>query len=212
MMKRMGQIILKRIVFFSTFAFYLLKTIKMKISNNKFVSVCYDLNVGEGEERELMEQATTEVPLSFIFGMGMMLETFEKNIYGLGTGDKFSFTLNPEDAYGEYQEDRVVELPKNIFEVDGKFDSERISEGQTLPMMDSDGNRLTGSVLEVSDSTVLMDFNHPLSGEILHFEGEILDVHEPTAEEIAGFSSGCGGGCGGGCGDSCGCDGCGDEE
>ena len=180
----------------------------MKISNDKFVSLRYDLNVGEGDERELMEQATAEQPLSFVFGMGMMLEAFEKNIYGLSTGEKFSFTLNPEDAYGEYHEDRAVELPKNIFEVDGKFDSERVSEGQMLPMMDTEGNRLTGAVLEVTDSMVLMDFNHPLAGETLHFEGEVLDVHEPTAEEIAAFSSGCGGGCSCGCneGEDCDCE------
>ncbi|MDR3061456.1 MAG: FKBP-type peptidyl-prolyl cis-trans isomerase [Dysgonamonadaceae bacterium] len=171
----------------------------MKISNNKFVSLCYDLNVGEGNERELMEKATEEQPLSFIYGMGMMLDSFEKNIYGLETGNKFSFILKPEEAYGEYEEGRVVELPKNIFEIDGKFDNERVSEGQMLPMIDSDGNQLMGAVLEISDNTVLMDFNHPLAGEILHFEGEILDVHEPTNEEIASFTSGCGGGCNGGC-------------
>ncbi|MDR1369225.1 MAG: FKBP-type peptidyl-prolyl cis-trans isomerase [Dysgonamonadaceae bacterium] len=183
----------------------------MKISNNKFVSLCYDLNVGEGEERELMEQATIELPLNFIFGMGMMLETFEKNIYGLGSGEKFSFILAPKEAYGDYLEDRLVELPKNIFEIDGKFDNERVSEGQILPMMDSDGNRLHGAVLEVTDNIVLMDFNHPLAGETLHFDGEILEVHEPTAEEIAAFTSGCGGGCGEGCscGESCDCDDCG---
>ena len=191
----------------------------MKISNDKFVSLRYDLNVGEGEERELMERASAEQPLSFIFGMGMMLETFEKNIYGLGIGEKFSFTLKPEEAYGEYYEDRVVELPKNIFEVDGKFDTERVSEGQMLPMMDNEGNRLTGAVLEVTEKEVLMDFNHPLAGEILHFEGEVLDVHEPSAEEIASFTSGCGGGCdcssGNGCDcnenskdDNCDCSGC----
>ncbi len=179
----------------------------MKVSNNKFVSLCYDLNVGENGELELMEQATVEQPLNFLYGMGMMLDAFEKNIFGLGKGEKFSFTLVPEEAYGVYEEERVVELPKNIFEVDGKFDSERVSEGQMLPMMDSEGNRLTGSVLEVKDDIVLMDFNHPLAGETLHFGGEIIDIHEPTAEEIAGFSSGCGGGCGDGC--SCG-DGCGD--
>jgi FKBP-type peptidyl-prolyl cis-trans isomerase SlyD len=176
----------------------------MKISNNKFVSLCYDLNVGEGEERELMEQATVELPLNFIFGMGMMLETFEKNIYGLGSGEHFSFTLKPEEAYGEYLEERIVELPKNIFEIDGKFDDERISEGQMLPMMDSEGNRLTGAVLEITDNTVLMDFNHPLSGEILHFTGKILDVHEPTPEEISTFASCCGGSCS--CENDCSCD------
>ena len=180
----------------------------MKISNDKFVSLRYDLNVGEGDDRELMEQATAEQPLSFVFGMGMMLDTFEKNIYGLSTGEKFSFTLKPEEAYGEYFEDREIKLPKSMFEIDGKFDSERVFEGQMLPMMDTEGNRLTGSVMEVTDSEVLMDFNHPLAGETLHFEGEVLDVHEPTAEEIAAFSSGCGGGCSCGCneGGDCDCD------
>jgi len=173
----------------------------MKISNDKFVTLRYDLHVGEGGERELMEQATEDHPLSFIFGMGMMLEAFEKNIFGLSAGEKFSFSLKPEDAYGEYIDDRYIELPKNIFEVDGKFDSERVVEGQMLPMMDADGNQLTGAVMEITESSVFMDFNHPLSGENLHFEGEVLDVHEPTAEEIAAFTSGCGGGC------SCGCDG-----
>ncbi len=181
----------------------------MKISNNKFVSLTYDLNVGEDEERELMEKVTDEQPLNFIYGMGMMLESFEKQVFGLQEGDAFSFSLTPKNAYGERDEERMVELPKSVFEIDGKFDKERISEGQMLPMMDSDGNRLMGAVMEVTDSHVLMDFNHPLSGEHLHFSGQILDVHEATAQEIAAFTSGCGGGCGGHCSsDGCDTEGC----
>lgn len=180
----------------------------MKISANKYVAVIYDLNVGEGEERELMERATPEVPLTFLYGAGAMLPAFEEALNGLGVGDKFEFSIKPEDAYGEYVDEHVIELPKNIFEVDGKFDDEMIKEGNTVPMMDSDGRRMNGSVLEVKDNIVVMDFNHPLAGETLHFSGEVLDVHEPTAEEIAALSGqadGCGsgcGGCGGGCGDS----------
>ena len=60
-----------------------------------------------------------------------------------------------------------------------------IKEGNTVPMMDSNGNRMNGSVLEVKEDVVVMDFNHPLAGETLHFNGEVIDVHEPTAEEIA---------------------------
>ncbi len=192
----------------------------MKITENKFVAVTYDLCVGE--ERELMERATNEVPLKFIFGMNMMLPAFEKALKGLGVGDTFSFSIAPEDAYGEYKEEHVLELPKNMFEVDGKFDEEMIQEGKTVPMMDSDGNRLNGSVLEVKDDIVIMDFNHPLAGETLLFEGVVIDVHEPTVEEITELTApagGCGGcgcdGCGGGCDDQhnhdghCGCGGCG---
>jgi len=181
----------------------------MKISDEKMVSLTYDLTViNEEGEKELMERATKSQPLTFLFGMGMMLEAFEKNIEGLNVGDKFSFVLNPEEAYGDYIEAHVVNLPKKLFEVDGKFDSERVSEGQTLPMMDAQGNRMVGSVLEVQQDIVVMDFNHPLAGETLHFDGEVIDVHEPTEEEMNAFSQedecgGCGGSEGGGCGGCC---------
>ena len=178
----------------------------MKISKNKSVSVTYDLNVGEGEERELMERATMEHPLKFIFGSGSMLPAFENNLKELEKGGKFSFTVTPEDAYGEYREDFVVEVPKKAFEVEGKFDDEYVKEGATLPMLDSNGGRMMGSVLYIKDDLVVMDFNHPLAGETLHFDGEVLDVHEPAEEELIAFNESMQGG---GCSDGCeGCDGC----
>jgi FKBP-type peptidyl-prolyl cis-trans isomerase SlyD len=176
----------------------------MKISDEKMVSLTYDLTVEGDEEgqKELMERATREHPLTFMFGMGMMLDAFEKNVVGLAMGDKFSFVLSPEEAYGEYIEQHVVELPKKMFEIDGRFDSERVAEGQTLPMMDAGGRRMMGSVLEVREEVVVMDFNHPLAGEHLHFDGEVMDVHEPTPEEIAALAQE---------GD-CGCEGCEDAS
>ena len=177
----------------------------MKISDSKYVTLTYDLTVGEGDERELMEQATTEKPLEFIFGTNSMLKAFEDNIYGLSQGDKFNFTLNPEDAYGDFEEEKIIDLPKSVFEVDGKVDNEMLFEGNTLPMMDSDGNRLTGSIVSITDDTVTMDFNHPLAGETMHFEGVVQGVRDASPEEIAALFSG--GGCSsgdcGGC--SCGC-------
>lgn len=189
----------------------------MKISANKYVSLAYDLNVGEGDDRELMESATAENPLEFIFGTNSMLEAFEEQLDGLSEGDTFSFKLTPEQAYGDYDESKIIELPINIFEVDGKVDDEMLVEGNTLPMMDASGNRLMGSVVSVDDKVVTMDFNHPLAGEIMHFEGTVKGVREASPEEIAAlFSAGgcdCGsGGCG--CGDGmessgCGSGGCG---
>lgn len=190
----------------------------MKISTNKFVALSYDLNVGEGEERELMERATAETPLEFIYGTNSMLEAFEKNIEGLAEGDSFNFILSPEEAYGEYDDEHVVDLPRNIFEQDGKLNEEVIFEGNTVPMMDTNGNRLNGSVVEVKDDVIVMDFNHPLAGETLNFEGKVLSVRESTPEEIAALfapQGGCGCGSGCGCGDdeegSCGC-GSGEKE
>jgi FKBP-type peptidyl-prolyl cis-trans isomerase SlyD len=171
----------------------------MKISQNKFVSLTYDLHVGEGEEREWMESATPESPLDFIFGTNSMLDAFEKNIEDLSEGDSFSFTLTPDQAYGEYDDEHVVDLPKSIFEVDGKIDSNVVFEGNVVPMMDASGNRLNGSVAEIKDDVVTMDFNHPFAGETLHFTGKILTVREAGAEEIAALFSH-----GNGC--SCGCE------
>lgn len=183
----------------------------MKISKNKFVSVTYDLNVGGEDDLELMESATEERPLQFIFGTDSMLPAFEEELKGLETGSKFQFTLEPKHAYGEYVEENVVELPKNIFEIDGKFDGEYVKEGVTLPMMGANGERMNGSVLEVKEEVVVMDFNHPLAGETLHFSGEVIDVHEPTEEEIIAFNQAmAGGGCS--CGDCGDCDTCGDES
>lgn len=182
----------------------------MEVSDNKYVTVVYDLNVGEGEERELMERATAQQPLEFIFGTNSMLEAFENQLRGLSQGDKFSFRLTPEEAYGDYDDTKVIELPKNIFEIDGKIDGEVLFEGNTLPMMDSSGNRLMGSVVSIGDEVVMMDFNHPLAGEIMHFEGSVMGVREASVEEIAALFSGGGCGCGScDCGsgqeDGCGC-------
>lgn len=186
----------------------------MKISTHKKVSVSYDLNVGEGNEIELMERATPEQPLEFIFGTNSMLEAFERHLEDLEEGDSFSFQLSPDEAYGEYDDEYLVDLPRNIFEVDGKFNEETIKEGNVVPMMDSNGSRLNGSVVEVGAETVKMDFNHPLAGETLNFAGKVLSVEEASAEEIAALLSPQGGcGCGSGCGcssedeseGSCGC-------
>ena len=66
-----------------------------------------------------------------------------------------------------------------------------IYEGNTVPMMDSNGNRLNGSVLEVKEDIVVMDFNHPLAGEDLHFIGSIELVREATPEELHPTCGGC---------------------
>jgi len=181
----------------------------MKVSTNKFVSASYDLMVGgeEGKEQELMEKATAEKPLSFIFGTGMMLEAFEHNLAGLAVGDSFDFTLAAEDAYGEYADEQVVDIPRSVFEVDGQIDEEVIFENNIVPMMDQNGSRLDGTVVTVGEENIKMDFNHPLAGEDLHFIGQVLVVREATEEEVKQLMGG--GGCD--CGEG-GCDSCGDKE
>jgi FKBP-type peptidyl-prolyl cis-trans isomerase SlyD len=88
------------------------------------------------------------------------------------------------------------ELPKKIFEIEGKIDNEILFEGNVVPMMDSSGNRLMGSVVEIGEDIVTMDFNHPLAGENMYFTGKVLGVRDASAEEIAALFSGGGCGCG----------------
>lgn len=175
-----------------------------------FVALTYDLYVGEENEKELMEQATEEQPLTFYTGLGMMLDKFEAEIAPLKVGDSFDFVIPVNDAYGEYEDEKIIELPKNIFEVDGAIDEEMIAEGNMVPLVDSEGNRINASIVSVGEDIVTVDINHPLAGEDLHFIGKVIEMREATEEELkAVFSSGCGcgsGGCDSGdCGSGCGC-------
>ena len=173
------------------------------------VSLTCDLHYDDAEG-ELIEQATTEKPLSFVFGAGLMLPKFEEHLEGFEVGNPFEISLQDVDAYGELDENAIVDLPKHIFFIEGEFDEEIVSVGNTVPMMSTGGQRLNGLVLEITDDIVKMDFNHPLAGENLFFKGQITEVREATDEEIAATLGGGGCGCGSG---GCGCDdeeGCGD--
>jgi FKBP-type peptidyl-prolyl cis-trans isomerase SlyD len=174
-----------------------------EISKNSMVTLTYDLHTDDAQG-ELIEQATEANPLQFLYGAGMMLPKFESHLNGLKTGESFTMRLSCNDAYGEVNQDAIVDLPKHVFLVDGNFDDQLIAVGNTVPMMSGNGQRLNGLVLEVNDDEVKMDFNHPLAGEDLYFSGKILEVREPSDEELAQHNHD------GGCG--CGSDGCDDGD
>ena len=178
----------------------------MEIGRNKFVTLSYELRLN-GTDGEVVEKTEANAPLEFVFGAGKMLEMFENKLEGLAKGSDFDFELKAAEAYGEVNPNAVVEIPKNIFEVEGKIDEELLTVGNQVPMQDAHGNRLNGIVLEVTDDKVKMDFNHPLAGDNLFFKGEVIEVREATEEELAvSCGSGCGDSCGdGGCGSGCSC-------
>lgn len=191
----------------------------METAENKYITVAYKLYTIEDGEKELVEEAKAEHPFQFISGMGTTLEAFENQIVPLKKGDKFDFTIPSAEAYGEYNDEHVLDLPKHIFEIEGKFDSERIVAGNIVPLMDSEGRRMNGTVVEVKPDIVVVDMNHPLAGADLNFVGEVVESRPATNEEIqevvnmmggGGCSCGCDS-CGDGCGDGCGDHGCGDH-
>jgi len=155
----------------------------MKIENNTVVSLTYKLT--NHKTGETIEETTTENPMLFLYGVGAIIPEFEQNLNGKVTGDKFNFAINADNAYGQRSEEQVAPLPKNIFhDENGVFNEEQIAVGAVLPMSDNEGNQLRGIVIGVDEENVTMDFNHPLSGIDLHFDGEIIEVRTPTEEEI----------------------------
>ncbi len=166
----------------------------MKIGENTFVALDYKLEV-DGQTADASKPGQ---PLKFAYGMGMLLPKFEEAIAGLGAGDDFAFTLTAGDGYGEVIKEAVVELPRNVFEVDGAVEPGLLEVGNMIPMSDQQGNRLMGRVVAVGE-VVTMDFNHPMAGKTLNFTGKIVEVRDITPEDLQGFAGG-----GGGC--SCGCE------
>ncbi|MFW5890403.1 MAG: FKBP-type peptidyl-prolyl cis-trans isomerase, partial [Marinilabiliaceae bacterium] len=136
----------------------------MEIAKNKFVSLSYQLRLN-GAEGDLIEETGESNPLQFVFGTGKMIQMFENKLEGLKQGDDFNFELKKDEAYGDVNENAIVDLPKNVFEVNGEIDESLLTVGNMVPMQDANGNRLNGIVLEVKDDTVKMDFNHPLAGD-----------------------------------------------
>ena len=188
----------------------------MNTTDNQYIAVAYKLYAIENGEKDFCEEATAQQPFQFIAGLGMVLDAFEAQITDLKAGDKFDFTIPAGEAYGEYNDQHVVSLSKDIFTIDGKFDDEHVKVGAILPLMTGDGQHVSGSVAEIKADSVVVDLNHPYAGCDLNFVGEIVEKRPATAEELAKAAKmmsgeGCGCGCdhcGGDCDDHQGCGGC----
>ncbi|GHA58823.1 FKBP-type peptidyl-prolyl cis-trans isomerase [Pontibacter akesuensis] len=158
----------------------------MKIEKNKVVALTYELSIaGENGQNNLVETADTANPMTFIYGMSGLPEQFEEQLDGLEPGSTFDFKLEAEEGYGDLDENALVDLPKQAFEVEGAIPQDMLEIGNFIPMTDSEGNQLQGRVVEVTDDTVKMDFNHPLAGKDLYFKGKVESVRDATQEEIA---------------------------
>lgn len=156
----------------------------MVIETNKVVSVHYTLTEGTAEG-QLVESTNGGEPLVFIFGAGMMIPDFERNLAGMKVGDKFAFGIAAANAYGEYDANALVEVPKTIFEDNGKIPDGLLEVGNMLPLQDQDGNRLNGMVAWVGLENVKLDFNHPMAGVDLFFTGHVEALRDAEAEELA---------------------------
>lgn len=153
----------------------------MTIENNHAVTVTYKLHSIEANgEKVFVEEATTENPLTYLHGVGMMIPQFEAELAGLKIGDKKSFVITPENGYGESDPNAIVNLPLEMFEESGLP-----PVGAMLPLTDNDGNQFRAVVVEVTETAVIADLNHPMAGKTLEFDIEVIATRPATEEELS---------------------------
>jgi FKBP-type peptidyl-prolyl cis-trans isomerase SlyD len=155
----------------------------MKVGKNKVVTLTYKLQEND-ENGKILQEVDENRPFVHLFGVGTLLPAFEANLNNLEPEESFQFAIGAADAYGIKSDEAIIELDKSIFEIDGVIDENLLFVGNKIVMQDQNGNPIEGIVLEIRDSNVLMDFNHPLAGQDIYFSGKILDVRDATAEEL----------------------------
>jgi len=154
----------------------------MKIAENLFVAIDYCLTLDSGEEVDRSREGN---PLSFITGTSQIIPGLEKELMGMEAGDNANITVEPDDAYGPAKEDLLHEIPRSQFPADVD-----IKPGIKLQAQSPNGPIII-LVKTVNDDTVTVDLNHPLAGQRLHFDIKIVEIREPSAQELATAAGGC---------------------
>jgi FKBP-type peptidyl-prolyl cis-trans isomerase SlyD len=159
---------------------YFTQVCSMKISTDSVVSITYTLTLDNGA---IADEADAQQPFVFIHGIGQTLPAFDDALNGLSAGDAFQFSLTADQAYGNPNAEWLISIPRSVFSGED-VPADILQLGAILPMQDQNGNPMDGKVVEISDETVKMDFNHPLAGEALHFKGTVVEVRAASAEEL----------------------------
>lgn len=145
----------------------------MNITQDKVVELDYKLTV----DGEVIDQSEPGEPLTYLHGHSNIIPGLEKALEGRGAGDSLQVTVQPEDGYGERDEDNVEDLDRTDFEDD-------VEIGATYYAQSEDGSVIPFTVMAVNGDTVQVDFNPPLAGMTLNFDVKVLAVRDATAEEL----------------------------
>ena len=148
----------------------------MKIAKDTVVSMRYELSDTNGT---LLEK--TDDPVSYLHGgYDGIFPAVEEAVHGKDVGAQFSITMEPDEAFGEYEHDLVRVEPRNLFP--GEIAIGMQFEGGAEDADDEDYMLYT--VVDVTDDEVTVDGNHPLAGKTLNFTGIVTGVRAATAEEL----------------------------
>lgn len=160
------------------------------VENGLFVSVEYKGTLGDGE---VFDSSEGRQPLEIKMGAGQVIQGFESALMGMALNEKKTFTLEPDAAYGHRSEEFMHTFSRD--EVPPEMNPE---EGETILLSTPEGQQISAHVVEVNDEIIVVDMNHPLAGEALTFEIEVVGISKTATREPHG-------GCGCGC-DESGCD------
>lgn len=146
-----------------------------KVDDGVVVSMEYKLTV----DGEVLDSSDEAGPLQFLAGYGNIIPGLEKEMMGMKIGDSKEVTVQPEDGYGELDDEAFMDVPRSEFPADMKLE-----QGAELHITDEDGEHQAAYVLSFDDKTVKLDFNHPLAGAVLNFYVKVVALREPTDEEL----------------------------
>ena len=144
---------------------------------NQVVTINYTLKDSEGE---IIDSTSEGKSFSFLSGSEQILPKLEEAIGGMLIGSKKIVALAAADAYGEYFDDAVQVLQSSEFPKEME-----IKEGMEFVTNDADGNQMPFVISKITDEQITVDFNHPLAGEDLTFDVELLTIRDATEEELA---------------------------
>jgi FKBP-type peptidyl-prolyl cis-trans isomerase SlyD len=145
------------------------------ITKNSVVAFAYTLTDDEGE---VIDSADTQSPLAYLHGHSQLIPGMENALTGREVGDNFSIVLPPEEAYGVYDENLAGAVPRTAFQ-----GVDEVEVGMQFQMEFPGGLRVV-TVRDVNDQHVTVDGNHPLAGETLHFDIEVVSIRSATKDEI----------------------------
>lgn len=147
------------------------------VADDLVVSLSYSLRDSEGE---LIDSAAEDAPLEFIQGYGQIIEGLEEELYGMAVGDEKDLVIAPEDAYGEYDPEANQLAPLDLFPQNMELEI-----GMPVELYDEESDEpVDAYISEIYDDGVLLDLNHPLAGETLHFHVKVVGLRDATTEEI----------------------------
>ena len=148
----------------------------MKIAQNSVVSIHYTLKNSDGD---VLDSSVGDEPLNYLHGAGNIVPGLENALVEKKEGDQLDVVVKPDEGYGEYNEQLVQNVPRSSFE-----GVEKIEVGARF-QAESNNGPVSVVVTTVDDESVVVDGNHPLAGQTLHFAVTIEKIREASEEELS---------------------------